>query len=77
MNAGLSNNIQDTNEALYVVRGFQGDNLDELMVNIKAKKHIGVDDEGGIDIKTVDIPVEARKRRWKWMKRTSSVSVRA
>lgn len=63
MNAGLSNNIQDTNEALYVVRGFQGDNLDELMLNIKAKKHIGVDDEGGIDIKTVDIPVEARKTK--------------
>ena len=63
MNAGLSNNIQDTNEALYVVRGFQGDNLDELMLNIKAKKHIGVDENGGIDIKTVDIPVEARKTK--------------
>lgn len=61
MNAGLSNNIQDTNEALYVVRGFQGDNLDELMMNIKAKKHIGVDEDGGVDIQTVDIPVEARK----------------
>ena len=61
MNAGLSNNIQDTNEALYVVKGFQGDNLDELMLNIKTKKHIGVDEDGGIDIKTVDIPVEARK----------------
>ena len=61
MNAGLSNNIQDTNEALYVVRGFQGDNLDELMTNIRAKKHIGVDEDGGVDIQTVDIPVEARK----------------
>lgn len=63
MNAGLSNNIQDTNEALYVVRGFQGDNLDELMTNIKAKKHIGLDDDGGVDIQTVDIPVEARKTK--------------
>lgn len=63
MNAGLSNNIQDTNEALYVVRGFQGDNLDELMTNIRAKKHIGVDAEGGLDIQTVDIPVEARKTK--------------
>lgn len=61
MNAGLSNNIQDTNEALYVVRGFQGDNMDELMANIRAKKHIGVDEDGGVDIQTVDIPVEARK----------------
>ena len=63
MNAGLSNNIQDTNEALYVVKGFQGDNLDELMLNIKAKKHIGVDEEGGVEIKTVDIPVDARRTK--------------
>ena len=61
MNCGLANNIQDTNEALYVVKGFQGDNLDELMQNIKAKKHIGVDEDGGVEIKTIDIPVEARK----------------
>ena len=63
MNCGLSNNIEDTNEALYVVRGFEGDNLDELMQNIKAKKHIGVSDEGGVDVETVDIPVEARKTK--------------
>lgn len=63
MNCGLVNNIQDTNEALYVVKGFQGDNLDELMMNIKAKKHIGVDEDGGVDIKTIDIPVEARKTK--------------
>ena len=61
MNAGLTNNIQDTNEALYVVKGFQGDNLDELMVNIKAKKHIGVDEEGGVEVHSIDIPYEARK----------------
>ena len=63
MACGLSNNIQDTNESLYVVKGFQGDNLDELMVNIKAKKHIGVDEDGGVDIKTVDIPYEARQAK--------------
>ena len=61
MNCGLSNNIQDTNEALYVVKGFQGDNLDELMQNIKTKKHIGVDEEGDVEIRTIDIPVDARK----------------
>ena len=61
MNAGLANNIQDTSEALYVVKGFQGDNLDELMMNIKTKKHIGVDDNGDVEIRTIDIPYEARK----------------
>lgn len=63
MNCGLSNNIQDTAEALYIVKGFQGDNLDELMFNIKAKKHIGVDDDGGVDIRTVDIPYQARQAK--------------
>lgn len=63
MSCGLSNNIQDTNEALYVVKGFQGDNLDELMVNIKAKKHIGVDESGDVDIRTIDIPYQARQAK--------------
>ena len=63
MSCGLSNNIQDTNEALYVVKGFQGDNLDELMLNIKSKKHIGVDEDGAIDIKTIDIPYQARQTK--------------
>ena len=45
------------------MHGFQGDNLDELMQNIKAKKHVGVDEDGGVEIKTVDVPVEARKAK--------------
>ena len=61
ISCGLSNNIQETNESLYVVRGFQGDNLDELQQNLKTKKIIGVDAEGGIDVQTVDIPYQARK----------------
>ena len=63
MSCGLSNNIQDTNEALYVVSGFEGDNLDELMMNIKAKKHIGVSEDGSVEIKTVDIPYQARQAK--------------
>ena len=61
MNAGLANNIQDTAEALYVVNGFDGDDPDELIQNIKVKKHIGVPEGGGVEIKTLDIPYEARK----------------
>lgn len=63
MSCGLSNNLQDASEYLVVVKGFQGDNLEELMKNIKTKKHIGVNGENGGDVefKTVDIPYEARK----------------
>lgn len=61
MSCALSNNLQDFTQALYVVKGFQGDNLDELTANIKAKKRIGVSPDGDVEIRTVDIPYEARK----------------
>ena len=63
MSCGLSNNLQDASEYLVVVKGFQGDNLDELMQNVKTKKHLGVNGEngGGVEYVTVDIPYEARK----------------
>ena len=61
MNAFLSNNLHDFQDAIYVVKGYKGDNLDDLMINLKAKKRIGTDAEGGIEVKTIDIPVEARK----------------
>ena len=64
MSCGLSNNIQDSNEVLYVVKGFQGDNLDELHLNTKTKKLIGIpDSEGGVDIQTIDIPYQARQAK--------------
>lgn len=65
MSCGLSNNIQDASEYLVVVKGFQGDNMEELMQNIRTKKHIGVDgDSGGdVDFKTVDIPTAARQAK--------------
>ena len=63
MNAFLSNNLQDFAEAIYVVKGFKGNNLDELRQNIKSKKTVGVGDNGGVDIKTVSIPVEGRQTK--------------
>lgn len=63
MACGLLNNLQDASEYLVVVKGFQGDNLEEIIQNVKTKKHIGVDGDsgGGVEYKTVDIPYEARK----------------
>lgn len=63
MNAFMSNNLQDMTEAIYVVKGYQGDDLSTLRQNVKAKKTVGVSEQGGIDIKTVDIPTEARKTK--------------
>lgn len=63
MNAFLSNNLQDFTDAIYVVTGFKGDNLDELRLNLRAKKTIGVPEGGGLEVKTVQIPVEGRKAK--------------
>lgn len=63
MAAYLSNNLQDFTDAIYVVKGFRGDDLSKLRQNIKTKKTVGVGEDGGVDIKTVDIPVEARKTK--------------
>ena len=60
----LSNNLVDFDTPIHVVKGFEGDNLDELQQNIKTKKIIGMEstDAGaGVDVKTVNIPYEAKK----------------
>lgn len=63
MASSLSNNLKDFDTPLHVVKGYEGDNLDELQTNLKTKKIVGVDDDGGIDIKTVDVPYQAREAK--------------
>ena len=63
MSCGLSNNLQDASEYVVVVKGFQGDNMEELMQNVKTKKHIGVESDGDLDFKTVSVPYDARKTK--------------
>lgn len=60
MECGLSNNLQDFDKPIHLVRGFQGDDLDELQQNIMTKKVLGVDSDGGLDILTVNVPYQAR-----------------
>lgn len=61
MQCGLSNNLQDFTEGIYVIKGFQGDNPDELITNVRAKKTVGVGEGGDVEIRTINIPYEARK----------------
>lgn len=65
MASSLTNNLIDFDTPLHVVKGFEGDNLDQLQKNIKTKKLIGVPDEGnsGVEVHTVDIPYQARKAK--------------
>jgi SPP1 family phage portal protein len=61
MECGLSNNVQDFDTPIHLVKGFNGDNLTELQQNIKTKKIMGLPGDGGLEILTVDIPYQARK----------------
>lgn len=63
MSTFLSNNLQDFADAIYVVKGFEGDNLDKLRFNLKNKKTVGVGENGSVDVKTVNVPVEGRKTK--------------
>lgn len=66
MASALSNNLIDFDTPIHVVRGFEGDDLGALQQNLKTKKIIGMEstDAGaGVEIKTVDVPYEARKAK--------------
>lgn len=64
MNCGLTNNIQDAAEVYVVVRGLDGQDLDELMFNMRSKKQIGTPtSDDNVEFHTVDIPVEARVKK--------------
>lgn len=63
MSCGLSNNLQDVAEGIYVVKGWNGNSLDELTQNIKAKKQVAVGEGGDVDIKTINVPYQAREAK--------------
>lgn len=63
MNSSLTNNLIDFDTPIHVVKGFHGDDLTELQQNLKTKKIIGVDEDGGIEVHTVDVPYQARQAK--------------
>ena len=63
MQCGLSNNLADFDTPLHVVKGYNDENLDVLQHNLKTKKLVGVDEDGGIEVHTVDIPYQARQAK--------------
>ena len=63
MASALSNNITDFDTPIYAVSGYDGDSLDHLVNNLKTRKTITTGADGSLDVKTVDIPVEARKAK--------------
>ena len=61
MACSLSNNLQDLSEGIYMVKNYQGTNAEEFIQNVKAKKYVGVGADGDFDVKTIEIPYQARQ----------------
>lgn len=59
----LSNNLKDFDTPLYAVKGFEGDNLEKLQTNLKTTKMVGVGENGDVEVRTVEIPYQARKEK--------------
>ena len=59
----LSNNLKDFDTPLYAVKGFEGDNLEQLQQNPKTVKMVGVGEGGDVEVRTVEIPYQARKEK--------------
>lgn len=60
MNCSLSNNLESP-DTIYFIKGMDGENLDQFITNVKTKKALIAPIDGDMDIKTVNIPYEARK----------------
>ena len=59
----LSNNLKDFDTPIYAVVGFEGHDLGELQMNLKTKKVVGVGEGGDVEVRTVEIPYQARKEK--------------
>lgn len=57
----LSNNLKDFDTPIFAIKGFEGDDLSELQQNLKTIKTIGIGEGGDVEIRTVEIPYQARK----------------
>lgn len=58
---GLTNNLVDLAEGYAIIKGAEGSKVEDILGGLRAKKGIGVPEDGEVKIETVNIPYEARK----------------
>lgn len=64
--SGFANDLEDIQEIIFVLSGYEGTSLSEFMQNLKKYKTVKLDGDGdtnsGLNTLTIDIPVEARDK---------------
>ena len=56
----LSNDLADLQEAIYVLKNYQGESLAEFKTNLRYYRALKTDGDGGLDIQEMDIPIDAK-----------------
>ena len=69
VSSGFVNDLRDIQLAIWVLKGYEGDDLGEFMTNLMTFKAIKLDAEGNssAEPKTLDIPKEARETLLNWL----------
>lgn len=58
--SGLANDLDDIQDAVFVLKGYQGTDPSEFNNNLRYFKLIKIDEGGGVDKLEVNIPIEAK-----------------
>lgn len=61
VNSDFANNIDDMQEAYFVIKNFQGDNYDDFLNQLKQSKAVKVGEDGDVQANQLQIPTEARE----------------
>lgn len=64
--SGFMNDLEDIQEVVFVLTGYEGEDLSEFLHKLKKYKTVKIDGDedlqGGLSTLTIDIPVEAREK---------------
>ncbi|MFP4017193.1 MAG: phage portal protein, partial [Halanaerobiales bacterium] len=58
----LANNLEEIQEAIWILQNYAGESLEEFQENLRKYKALKVDNDGGAKTETVNIPVEAKEK---------------
>lgn len=65
----IQNNLDEIQDLIYILKGYDGENLSEFMENLRHYKAIKVSEDGGVDTKTAELPLESTDIHLKRMER--------
>jgi SPP1 family phage portal protein len=61
VDSDFANNLEDIQDIYWILKGYNGENMDTFLAEVRKYKTLKVSEEGDAKAQTVEIPTEARK----------------